>query len=156
MERFAPRQLGLEVTEEVQAQHLSGGTLAETSDASESSDVPTLESTQSALTSMVIEAWRFAGVFATVVAKLDPLTAEKFANRSRYFQSKIVQTLESAGLRIVDLSGQAFDAGVAATALNSDEFESGDMLVIDYMIEPLIMSSDSVIHYATVVVRKGE
>ncbi len=130
--------------------------MTEKSESFDSSAEPNAEASQAALVSLVIEAWRFAGVFATVVAKVDPLVAEKFANRGRYFQSKISQTLESAGLRIVDLAGHEFDAGVAATALNSDEFEGSDKLVIDYMIEPLIMSSDSVIHYATVVVRKGE
>ena len=130
--------------------------MRESSAESDTTSAASLESTQSALVSLAIEAWRFAGVFGTVIAKLDPLAAEKFASRGLYFQSKISQTLESAGLRIVDLSGHEFDAGVSATALNSDEFESGDRLVIDYMIEPLIMSADSVIHYATVVVRKGE
>jgi len=108
------------------------------------------------LVSLVIESWRFVGVFNTVVSKLDPLVGEKFQRRGHFFQSKIAQSLEASGLRIVDLSGQVFDAGVAATALNSEEFEPDTPLVIDYMIEPLILSNESVIHYATVVVRKGE
>jgi hypothetical protein len=107
------------------------------------------------IANLVVEAWRFTEVFQSVLSRVDPNDVPRYMSRARYFQSKLTQSLEAAGLRIVDLTGQDFSVGIAATALNAEDFETDDVLVVDYMVEPLIMSGAEIVNYATVVVRRS-
>ena len=107
------------------------------------------------IANLVVEAWRFTEVFQSLLARVDPNDVPRYMSRARYFQSKLTQSLEAAGLRIVDLTGQDFSVGIAATALNSEDFQADDVLVVDYMVEPLIMSGAEIVNYATVVVRRS-
>ena len=64
--------------------------------------------------------------------------------------------LAEAGMRIVNVEGQQFDPGIAATALNIEEFASEDSLIVDQMLEPIIMGPVGVVRTGTVTLRKVE
>lgn len=59
-------------------------------------------------------------------------------------------------MRIVNIEGQNFDPGMAATALNLEEFAASDVLVVDQMIEPIVMDRCGVVRTGTVTLRKEE
>ncbi len=59
-------------------------------------------------------------------------------------------------MRIVNVECHAFDPGMAATALNIEEFGSDDTLVVDQMLEPIIIGSDGVVRTGNVMLRKVE
>src|SRR3546814_14799764 len=63
----------------------------------------------------------------------------RYVNQLRYFQKKLEESLDSSGLRLVNVEGQHYDAGMAASALNLGDFGPDDVLLVDQMVEPIIM-----------------
>lgn len=103
---------------------------------------------------IVVEAWRFSRLFQTLLLKIDGGEQGRYRNQFRYFLKKLEEGLAVADLKIVNLEGQEFDPGIAATALNLEDFKDDDMLVVDQMIEPVIMGPDGLVRSGTVVLRK--
>lgn len=107
-----------------------------------------------ALLDMAIEGWRFARLFARVLTKLDAGEGARYTNQIRYFIKRTEESLEAAGLRLVNLEGQPYDAGLPAAALNIEEFAPDDRLYIDQMLEPVIMGAEGVVKTGTIMLRK--
>ena len=103
---------------------------------------------------IAVESWRFGRVFDRSMKKLDAGEQSRYQNQFRWFQKRIEESMDSAGLRIVNIEGQAFDPGVAASALNLDEFSTDDQLVIDQMIEPVIMGPKGLLRSGKVMLRR--
>ena len=58
--------------------------------------------------------------------------------------------------QIVDVQGQPFDPGMAATPLNIEDFDEEDSLIVDQMLEPIIMGKAQLVKTGTVVLKKEE
>lgn len=101
-----------------------------------------------------VESWRFSRLFARVVGKLDAGDATRYANQLRFFQRRIEENLGAAGLTLVNVEGQVFDAGMAASALNLGDFGPDDELLVEQMVEPIIMSNDGLKKTGTVMLRQ--
>jgi hypothetical protein len=111
---------------------------------------------ENALIEMAIESWRFSRVFLRLISKLDAGESTRYVNQLRYFQKRIEESLDQVGLKLVNVEGQYFDPGVAATALNVADFLPDDRLIINQMIEPIIMGSEGLKRQGTVMVGKVE
>lgn len=80
----------------------------------------------------------------------------RYLSQFRWFIQKIAVTLEAVDMRLVDVSGQLYTPGIAATAINLDDFEPDANLIISYMLEPIIMGTDGVVRIGKVVLHKAE
>lgn len=109
---------------------------------------------ESSLIDMVIESWRFSRLFTKVASKLDAGESGRYVNQLRYFQKKIESNLAQAGLKLVDVEGQQYDPGIAASALNIGDFQPDDELVVEQMLEPIIMGSQGIKKEGVVMLRK--
>lgn len=109
---------------------------------------------ESCLIDMAIESWRFSRMVARLIAKLDAGDGARYVNQLRYFQRKIEEGLESGGLKLVNIEGQIFDPGMAASALNIGDFAADDQLVVEQMLEPIIMGADGIRKPGTVTLKK--
>ena len=105
---------------------------------------------------IVVESWRFSKLFSRVLLKLDPSDASRYSNQQRYFLKRLDESLAIAGLTIVNLEGQPYDLGMAASPLNIEDFEPNDFLVVDQMVEPVLMGSDGIVKSGTVMLRKAD
>jgi hypothetical protein len=76
------------------------------------------------LIEMAVESWRFARLFSRLVSKLDAGDGTRYVNQLRYFQKKIEDSLEASGMKIVNVEGQPFDPGMAASAINIGDFRT--------------------------------
>ena len=103
---------------------------------------------------MAVESWRFGRVFDRLLLKLDAGEQKRYQNQFRWFLKKVDEALGQADLRIVNVEGQPFDPGIAATPLNIEEFESQDVLLIDQMLEPIIMGKEGLVKTGTVTLMK--
>jgi len=103
---------------------------------------------------IIVENWRLMKLFMKVLTKLEASEANRYMNQVRYFQKTINDNLESINLNIVDLEGQLYDPGMAASPLNIDDFNADDKLIVEQMLEPLIMGSDGIKKQATVNLMK--
>ncbi len=114
------------------------------------------ENVRQALIDISVESWRFAKLFGRVLAKLDAGDAPRYANQLRYFLKKVDETLDVSDMRLVNLEGQPYDPGVAASALNVADFGPDDRLVVDQMVEPIVMGASGLVRPGTVMLRKLE
>lgn len=109
---------------------------------------------EKALMEVAIDSWRLSKLFIRAISKLDAGDGSKYASQLRYFQKRIEESLESGGIRLVNLEGQPFDAGMAASALNGGDFGPDDVLVVDQMVEPIVMGKNGLKREGTVMLRK--
>lgn len=101
-----------------------------------------------------VESWRFSRLFARLLSKLDAGEGARYTSQYRYYLKRLEETLEGAGLTLVNVEGQPYDPGVAATALNIGDFDPDDVLVVEQMIEPIIMGSEGLVRRGTVMLRR--
>jgi hypothetical protein len=80
------------------------------------------EQMEQSLIDIAVESWRFSRLFGKVVSKLDAGESGRYINQIRYFQKKVEESLDSNGLKLVNVEGQPYDAGMAASALNLGDF----------------------------------
>lgn len=106
------------------------------------------------LIDIAVESWRFARLFGRLVSKLDAGEGSRYVNQLRYFQKKLEDSLEESGMKIVNVEGQPFDPGIAASAINIGDFGPDDILIVDQMVEPIIMGSEGLRKQGTVMLRK--
>lgn len=110
--------------------------------------------TTAALIDLAVDSWKFARLFTRVISKLDAGEQSRYANQMRFFQKRVEAAAEVGGARIVTIEGQPFEPGMAASPLNLEDFENGDMLFVDQMLEPIVMGSDGVLRTGTMMLRK--
>jgi len=111
---------------------------------------------EQSLIDIAVESWRFSRLFGKVVSKLDAGESGRYINQLRYFQKKVEENLESSGLKLVNVEGHPYDAGIAASALNLGDFGPDDVLLVDQMVEPIIMGPTGLRKQGTVMLRKVE
>lgn len=119
-------------------------------------DQPRIEDLTNSLLEVAVESWRFTRVFERLLSKLDSGEQGRYVSQYRWFQRKLEEALLKAELRLVNVEGHPFDPGMAATALNIEEFEPDDSLVVEQMLEPIIMGPDGLLKTGTVTLRKVE
>ena len=108
------------------------------------------------LVGIIVDAWKLAQAFSRLVARLSPDDGARYIGQLKYFQKRSTDTLEAAGLTLVNLEGQVFDAGSAATPLNISDFGPDEILVVEQMIEPIVLDSAGVIKSGTVLLGRGK
>ena len=106
------------------------------------------------LIDIAYECWRFSRLFSRVVNKLDAGESGRYISQLRYFQKKVEESLDASGLKLVNVEGQPFDPGMAASALNIGDFGPDDQLFVDQMVEPIIMGTEGLKKQGTVILRK--
>lgn len=114
------------------------------------------EQMEQSLIDIAVESWRFSRLFGKVVSKLDVGESGRYVNQLRYFQKKVEESLDSSGLKLVNVEGQPYDAGMAASALNLGDFGPEDVLLVEQMLEPIIMGPKGLRKQGTVMLRKVE
>lgn len=106
------------------------------------------------LIGLAVESWRLCRLFQRSIDTRDIKAAGRQSNQVRYFQRKLEDSLTPLGLRLVELEGQPWDSGMAATALNAEDFGPEDALFVDQMMEPIVMGPDGVRRTGTMMLRK--
>jgi hypothetical protein len=114
------------------------------------------ERLEDSLIDIAVESWRFSRLFGKVVSKLDAGESSRYINQLRYFQRRVEETLDSSGIKLVNVEGHPYDAGMAASALNLGDFGPDDVLLVDQMVEPIIMGPTGLRKQGTVMLRKVE
>ena len=107
-----------------------------------------------ALLSLAVEGWRFSRSYLRLITKLDAGEQSRFVSQCRYFQKQLEERLNDIGYKLVNIEGQRFDPGMAATAINMSDFLPEDKLVVEQMLEPIIMNKEGVVKMGTILLKK--
>jgi len=110
------------------------------------------EALRRSLADIASEAWRLDRVIDKTLLRMDPMDAQRFLGQYRWFRRKVDDALSKADMLLVDLTGQEYSVGMAASPLNIDEFDEDD-LEVEQMVEPIIMSRGTVIKTGSVMLR---
>ena len=114
------------------------------------------EQMEQSLIDIAVESWRFSRLFRNVINKLDAGDSGRYVNQLHYFQKKVEESLNSSGLKLVNIEGQPYDVGMAASALNLGDFGPHDVLIVEQMVEPIIMGQNGLRKQGTVMLKKVE
>lgn len=90
----------------------------------------------------ILSAWRFSRTFQRLVTQIEVNQQARYLSQYRYFLAELENHLQQAGYTLVDLEGQIYDPGMAATALNLDEFEPTAILYVTQMLEPVLLGTE--------------
>ena len=106
---------------------------------------------------LVIESWRFAKTFRDMLPKLSGKEDYTRCNgRYLWYRRRLDEILDSLGLRIVEIEpGEIYDPGMAVNPVNIEDFDSDDILKVEYMLEPIIMNESKIIKTGSIILMKG-
>lgn len=119
-------------------------------------DLLTVESLSKTVVAISVEAWRFRIVYERLVMHLSPSERPRYAGKYAWFNRKIKEALHESGIKIIDIKGQEFSASTPAVPVNIDEFDDDDVLVVDQMLEPIIMSGERILKTGMVRLKKSK
>jgi len=120
-------------------------------------DSDTISRLKQSLIEIASESWRFQRTFVRAVQKLAADDRVKYLNQYAWFQKKVSAALDNAGLRIVDVEGQAYDAGMAIEVLNIEDVSFDESLIVEQVLTPIIMEGSMVVQIGTVILgRRSE
>lgn len=107
------------------------------------------------LASVASDTWRIARLTRRTAEKLDPDEGARVIRQLRFLERSIEGQLEQSSVRIVNLEGQPFDPGLAATALNADQFSATDELIVEQMIEPIVMGPKGLLREGVIMLGRA-
>lgn len=115
-----------------------------------SSRADIIELHKDTFTALALEVWRLHGVLEKNKDNPDSVNL-------RYSIKKLKETLELEGCLYVDLTGQAYDAGMALDILGTEEdpTQPGESLIIKEMISPIILLKNALIRHGQAILAKG-
>ena len=105
-----------------------------------------------AIAEIAAESWRYGRALTKVLRKLDVMDADRFARQYEYFATRVQRAVATAGLTVLDLTGQAYHVGLPVQAMNLEEFDEDEPLIISQTIEPVIMMDGRVMKTGVVMV----
>lgn len=117
-------------------------------------EAPQTPSLTDTLIEFTIDGWRLSRTFQRALEKMDAGESRRYASQLIFFQRKMMEHLQQAGLSLVDLTGQPWDPGMPASPLNIGDFSEDDELIIDTVLEPVIMAPEGIRRTGTVTLRK--
>ena len=110
-----------------------------------------------AIIDMILESWRFLNAFRNAMTSLSLDEQKRYQGRCSWFDRRLNEIVETAGLRIVAINqGEIYDIGMAVTALNIEDFQVDETLIVEQMVEPIIMEKDTVIRCGSVILGRKE
>lgn len=110
------------------------------------------EKMQLAIAEIAAESWRYGQALHKVLRKLDVMDAERFSRQYEYFASRVERAVATAGVTVLDLSRQPYSVGLPVQAMNLEEFDEDEALIITQTIEPVIMLDGRVLKTGMVMV----
>ncbi len=111
-----------------------------------------------AIAEFLVEDYRFSRSYRAVVGKLFEEEKKRYESAYIFHSTKRDEFARKFNLRISEYKyGDKYDEGYPITPLNADEFEKDDLLIIEQMIEPTILTVDGkVVRQGTVILAKQE
>ena len=107
---------------------------------------------------LVVEEYRFLKSYLSMMNKLFAEETAKYKSAYQFHVDRIMDILNRSDMKIVDLTNKPYDDGLSIIALNMEDFDKKDKLIISQVIEPLIISTidGSIIKSGTVILEKIE
>ena len=68
----------------------------------------------------------------------DPKSIDRLKGKLAFFIEDLPRNCEKAGIRMHEITGQDYTPALNVQALNADEYQSSESLVVDEVVEPIL------------------
>lgn len=100
---------------------------------------------EQALIDLAVESWRICRTFQRIIRALDAGEQGRYRGHLEWFDQKLNQSLGQMGMRIENMEpGQRYEVGMAVEPINAADFEPGEELIVDQILEPTIVGPKGV------------
>lgn len=112
----------------------------------------------SVVAEFLIEDFRFTRSYLSIMDKLFLEERKRYESAYNFHANKVEELANKYNLKMaVYKKGDLYDDGYPIVPLNADEFEKDDVLYIEQMIEPIILTVDGkVIRQGTAILGRKE
>ena len=106
-----------------------------------------------AMADLATESWRLDQSVQRAAVHMDPMEANRFLNQYEWYRRVLRTALAEAGLRVVDVTGETYQVGMAVTPLNLEDFPDDPEIRfrIVQTVEPIVMERGRVRKTGTVM-----
>ena len=109
-----------------------------------------------AVSGMAIDFWKLLRVSERIMAGLPEEKRKRIAAQLRFSSGRLDSHLEALGVSLPTFEGQSFGPALPAIAVNADEFDDVDTLIIESAVEPAVIRNGRVIQNARVMLKENE
>jgi hypothetical protein len=106
---------------------------------------------------MAVEYWRLLRAFERTLERLPEEHRSKTAATAKFSAGRLDALLKESGLNVVSFDGKTFEPNLPVSAVNIDDFEGEESLVVETTVEPAIIGADmSLLVMGKVILRRGD
>jgi hypothetical protein len=105
---------------------------------------------------IAIDYWRLLRAYDRLRGTMVGEDSARLAAQSRYAAERLDSVLGQVGLRMVLFDGQIFHPGLPVEALNAEDFDSEDGLVVAFTSEPTVLAGGRVIALGKVTLQQTQ
>jgi len=105
---------------------------------------------------LAVDYWRLLRAYDRLRGSVDGDAAARVAAQSRYAAGRLDNVLGQVGLRLVLFDGQPFHPGLPVHALNAEDFDSDDDLIVAFTNEPTILADSRVVALGSVTLERRQ
>ena len=105
---------------------------------------------------LALDFWKLLRTSERMMAGLPEDKRTRVAAQLRFSASRFDGHLKSLGLSMPTFEGQQFGADLPAIAVNADDFQSAENLIVESAVEPALIWNGKVVQNARVMLREGQ
>lgn len=114
------------------------------------------EEGRAAASQLALDYWKLLRTSERIISGLPEDKRTRFAAQLRFSSSRFDSHLEALGLSLPTFEGQPFGVELPAVAVNADDFETPQNLVVDSAVEPALICNGKVIQNARVMLKESQ
>ncbi len=112
-------------------------------------------SNQGQFAKLVVEFWKLVRAYERSIPLLPPDHQTRAQAQLRFSANQLKSLLDEVQIVLVTFEGKTFEPNLPMSAVNADDFEDDDNLVVAQSIEPAIVQDGKVLLMGKVVLAKG-
>ena len=105
---------------------------------------------------LTVDYWKLLKVCERLVAALPDDRRKRTEAQLRFSAGRLESHLRALEIELHSFEGQHFGPELPAVAINGDEFDSVQELIVDSALEPAVILRDKVLSNARVILRESE
>ena len=113
-----------------------------------------MHTAETTLARLAAEYWKLLRVVERAVEVASEDAKERIASQARYAASRLETVLSEQNMSVQQFDGMAFEVNLPASAINGDEFQEGDMPIVERTLEPAVISNMRVVLMGKVYLAK--
>ncbi len=104
---------------------------------------------------LAVEFWKLIRAYERSLPLLPPDHQNRAQAQLRFSTNQLKSLLDEAKITLVTFEGKTFEPNLPVSAVNVDDFENSDNLIVAQSIEPAIVHDGKVLLMGRVVLAKG-